>query len=61
MQTWLWSVHQKNRKVLTLGERIPVINLSINKESARKITEKFKVGKTLVQADLLKQWEHGAS
>ena len=57
----------KKRKVMTLDERRRVIQFSNQGESARKIAERFGVGKTQVQTiignkeAISKEWESGLS
>ena len=57
----------KKRKVMTLDERVRVIKLSNQGDSARKIAASLGVGKTQVQTvirnkeEILKEWESGVS
>ncbi|KAK7499105.1 hypothetical protein BaRGS_00009652 [Batillaria attramentaria] len=56
----------RKRKVLTLEQRVKVIELSEKGDSARKIAEKMDVGKTQIQSILLakeeikQEWKDGA-
>ena len=57
----------KKRKVMTLDERVRVIKLSNQGDSARKIAASLGFGKTQVQTvirnkeEILKEWESGVS
>ena len=57
----------KKRKVMTLDERVCVIKLSNQGDSARKIAASLGVGKTQVQTvihnkeEIVKEWESGVS
>ena len=57
----------KKCKVMTLDERVRVIKLSNQGDSARKIATSLGVGKTQVQTvirnkeEILKEWESGVS
>ena len=55
----------KKRKVLTIENKVKVINLSGKGDSSRKLAEKFNVGKTQIQniiknkENILDMWENG--